>query len=304
MKEMIAAAAEAGADFVKMQSIFSQDLSRRERFEEGETNPDGSSKTIKRPYTPEKERLSKLDLTEEDHLFFIEECKAHGVTPFTTIFSRGRIPSIATMPWPGKYVKVASYDCASFPMLRELSARFDHLLVSTGATEDGEIATAADILRKSGKPFSFLHCVTSYPNTLEMCNLARMQWLRTFTPSVGWSDHTLLERDGLKASKAAIALGADWVERHFTILEKDETKDGPVSVRPKDLRELREFSLLPKDDQLRIAKADIPEWDVIIGQATRNMTPTELRNRDYYRGRFETTLPTGGVQNWEEKPAF
>lgn len=300
LREMIAAAAENGADIIKMQTIFSKDLTHRPRFNEGETAPDGTVKTIKRPYAAEYERLAKLDLTEEDHYTFIEECKQRNVTPMTTVFARHRVPFVASLPWPLRIVKVASYDCASFPLLQELCTHFDHLIISTGATFDGEIARAAQLVRERGKELTFLHCVTNYPNTLAMCNLARMEWLRQFTPSVGWSDHTLVERDGLRAAKVAIALGAHWVERHFTILAKDRTKDGPVSITPTLLRELRTFADLPQEERQALAHAEVPQWNELWGTATRPLTPTELLNRDYYRGRFASRTGDAWIDNWEE----
>jgi sialic acid synthase SpsE len=189
-------------------------------------------------------------------------------------------------------------------MLRELGEHFDHLVVSTGATFDEEVAKAARTVQDVGKKLTFLHCVTSYPNTLEVCNLARMRWLRQFTDSVGWSDHTLVARDGLSASKAAIALGATWIERHFTILEAKETKDGPVSIRPEHLRELRSFAALPPEEQLHIAQEDVPAWEDLLGSETRAMTATELLNRDYYRGRFASRVGDHWVMNWEEQSVF
>lgn len=301
LQEMVAAAAESGADYVKMQSIFSTDLTHRIRFDEGTTDPDGTVRTIKRPYAAERERLRALDLTEEDHQIFIAECHKHKVIPMTTVFARHRIPFVSSLPWSERVVKVASYDCASFPLLDELCEHFDHLIVSTGATFDDEIATAANIVKGRGKRLTFLHCVTSYPNTLDMCNLARMQWLGQCTDSVGWSDHTLVERDGLRAAKAAIALGAQWIERHFTILAKDQTKDGPVSIRPEHLRELRTFATLPQEEQLRVAQKDVPSWEAIVGTPTRPLTHIELLNRDYYRGRFASPTPEGWIENWDEE---
>ncbi len=302
-ERMIRSAAESGADYIKMQSIFSDDVTKRDRFEEGITFADGTVKAIKRPYDAEKARLSKLDLSLDDHRFFIEKCKEFGAIPLTTIFSRHTIPVVAALPWPVRVVKVASYDCASLPMLRELAQKYDHLIVSTGATYDEEIRQAAKLLTGLGKKFSFLHCVTSYPNPLDIANLARMDWLRQFTNEVGWSDHTSVERDGIKAAKVAMMLGADYVERHFTILEKDQTKDGPVSITPKLLKELDTFRKLSKGEQRAAVARDIPEWQTLVGTADRNMTPTELLNRDYYRGRFASKGEEGEwVYNWEDKP--
>ena len=301
LRDMIHAAKENGADIVKGQIIFSEDLTLRQRFDEGHEEHNGVRKTIKRPYVAEYERLKGLDLAEEDYHFFVEEAKRAGITPMATIFSRNRIPFAASLPWTAERpAKVASYDCASTSLIRELSDHFNHLIISTGATFDNEIEETAKLMKEKGTRFSFLHCVTSYPNTLTMANLARMEWLRTFTPTVGWSDHTLVSRDGIKAAKVALMLGADFVERHFTILAADKTKDGPVSINPPLLKELADFSKMPREEQQRRVEKEIPEWRMMLGHKERDMTHTEMLNRDYYRGRFASLVNNEWVYNWEE----
>ncbi len=303
LREMVKAAAESGADMIKMQSIWSADIQKRERFEEGGIDTSGKQTTIKRPYKAEVERLSKLDLSLEDHQAFIDTCNEYNVIPLTAIFARHRIESVASLAWPHKWVKVPSYDCASIPLLRELAQHFDNFIISTGATYDEEIKATADLMKKLGKNFSFLHCVTSYPNTLPMCNLSRMEWLRQFTPSVGWSDHTKIEDNDIIAAKAAIYLGADYIERHFTILPSTETKDGPVSMTPELLKEIVAFRALSKEEQKAHLYAKRPDWEIMVGTTTREMTDIELLNRDYYRGRFASPDGSGGwINNWEDKP--
>ncbi|MDP3772339.1 MAG: N-acetylneuraminate synthase family protein [bacterium] len=301
LKEMIHAAKENGADIVKGQIIFSDDLTPRERFDEGEEEHNGVKKTIKRPYAVEYERMKSLDLAEEDYHFFVDAANRAGITPMMTVFSRNRIPFVAGLPWQGeKFVKVASYDCASTPLVRELAGKFDTLIVSTGATFDDEIKQTAELLKDRARPFALLHCVTSYPNSLQMANLARMEWLRQFTPLVGWSDHTLVARDGIKAAKTALMLGADFIERHFTVLPPDKTRDGPVSINPVQLKKLAAFAKLAKDEQKEIIEREIPEWRVMVGHREREMTHTEMLNRDYYRGRFASFVNGAWVYNWEE----
>ncbi len=304
VREMVKAAAESGADFVKMQSIWAADVTKRPQFEEGEVHARTGIRTaIKRPYGPEVDRLSKLDLSVSDHQYFIDACHEFGVTPMTTIFARHRIPQVAGPKVPGKWIKVASYDCASYPMLRELPEHFDNFIISTGATYDEEIKKTAELMKSLGKRFVFLHCVTSYPNAAEICNLKRMEWLRQFTPEVGWSDHTKIADTGLLAAKVAIMQGADYVERHFTILEADQTKDGPVSITPAMLKELSDFRTLSKDEQQKQLEREYPHWHVTLGTPTREMGHIELLNRDYYRGRFASPDGMGGwIYNWEEKP--
>ena len=96
-------------------------LNVRSALEIVKVDENGKKTSIKRPYQAEVDRLSKLDLTIDDHNFFIEKCNELGVIPMTTIFARGRVKEIGELPWKGKTVKVASYDCASKPMLRELA---------------------------------------------------------------------------------------------------------------------------------------------------------------------------------------
>ena len=305
LKRMIHSAKENGADIVKGQIIFSQDLTPRKRFDDGFEESNGVRKTIKRPYQTEFERMKTLDLSEDDYRFFVEECNRVGVTPMLAVFSRNRIPLAASLPYTGeKFVKVASYDCGSFPLIAELAEKFDHLVISTGATFDDEIKKTAEYLSQKGKKFSFLHCVTSYPNTSSMANLARMEWLRQFTPRVGWSDHTLVSRDGIKVAKAAIMLGADYVESHVTVLPADKTKDGPVSINPEQLKELSLFAKLTKGEQKKVVNKEIPEWKTMLGFSERDMTHTEMLNRDYYRGRFASLVGKNWIYNWEEKKVF
>ncbi|OGF82215.1 hypothetical protein A3B18_02760 [Candidatus Giovannonibacteria bacterium RIFCSPLOWO2_01_FULL_46_13] len=302
LRDLIHSAKDNGADIIKGQIIFSDDVTHRERFDEGEDEHNGVKKTMKRPYDAEVTRLKGLDLKDEDYNFFVDEVKKAGAVPMLTVFSRVRIPLAASLPYGGeKLVKVASYDCASHQLVKELSDNFDKLIISTGATFDEEIEKTAQILKEKNKPFAFLHCVTSYPNTLAMANLSRMEWLRNFTNEVGWSDHTLVARDGIKAAKAAIMLGADYIERHFTILAADKTKDGPISVTPELLKELSDFRNLSKGEQKEIVEKEIPDWRIMLGHSQRDMTHTEMLNRDYYRGRFASLVNNEWVHNWEER---
>lgn len=302
LANLLHAAKESGADIVKGQIIFSEDLTRRDRFEEGHVEANGVRKAIKRPYDAEYARLKELDLEEEDYRFFVEEARRIGITPMLTVFSRKRIPFAASLPWgKERLVKVASYDCGSIPLIRELAEHFDYLVISTGATFNDEVERTAAMLKEKKKGFSFLHCVTQYPNMLEMAHLARMEWLKQFTPTVGYSDHTLVARDGIKAAKVALMLGADYIERHFTILPADKTKDGPVSITPALLRELSSFAKLSKEEQAARVEKEIPGWRMLVGSKDREMTHTEMLNRDYYRGRFSSRVGDGWVHNWEQR---
>lgn len=305
VKRMVDSAVSAGATHVKLQAIYARNLVFRTQFETG-LERDGSVLAIKRPWQAEYDRLKGLELTPDHCADFVNYCRQAGVVPLTTCFSRGDIPEIKAQGF--STVKVASYDCASYTLLRELAANFDSLIVSTGATFDNEVDYAAKVLQSTHTPYTFLHCVTLYPTPLEEMHLDRLNWLRQLSPTVGFSDHSLVERDGVVAAKAAIALGADVIERHFTILDPQASKDGPVSITASHLKEIAEFASRPQPEQLEILDREHPGWQKMKGSARRALSTAELLNRDYYRGRFATPRWTGAhrdstmIFNWEETP--
>lgn len=302
LARMIEAAAASGATHGKVQNIRVETLTFRPQFEEGLVL-NGVVRAIKRPYAVEYERLRHLEMNLEESRRFVELCQENGLIPMSTCFVRADIKALAECGF--KSLKVASYDCASFQMLREIIPVFDEIIVSTGATFDDEIRTAAAILH--GRRFSLLHCVTLYPTPLDQTHLSRLAWLRSFTQNVGFSDHSLVERDGLLASKAALALGAEVIERHFTILDRSETRDGPVSIYPEQLAELVKFSSMPLAERIAQLNREYPNWSECLGESSRKLSNAELLNRDYYRGRFasprrESENGTRMIYNWEETP--
>lgn len=298
LARMIHEAVAAGADYVKIQALYSRDLTRRDRFEEGVTDPDGTVRAIRRPHGAEHLRLAGLDLTPDDEAWFVEECWRAGAAPMITVFTRSEVARLAEMGFEA--VKVASYDCPSLPLLADLAQHWGRLFVSTGATYDEEVAAAAAAL--ATVDVTFLHCVTIYPTPLDQLHLRRMIWLRRFAPRVGFSDHTNVVETGLLAAQAALALGADVVERHFTVLGPSETRDGPVSVDPGQLAALRSFADLPRPERMARLSAEWSDWPAALGSARRELSATELLNRDYYAGRVASQVGGREVFNWEDRP--
>lgn len=297
LRRMIDDAAAGGATHGKIQTIFAGDLSFRPEFEEGKVDLDGRTVAIKRPYQAEYDRLKGLELSYEQHREFADACRASGLEPLTTAFTVTSIPHLRDLGW--RSVKVASYDCGSVPLIQALIEGFSEIIVSTGASYDDEVRTTARLLTESGRTFSLLHCVTMYPTPLSEMHLARLAWLGELAPSVGLSDHSLVARDGVKSALAAIFLGADTIERHFTVLPEEETRDGKVSIRKEHVRQIQDFAALSRDDQRAFLTAHVPEFDAMIGSAQRPLSDAELLNRNYYRGRFANKTATGQVFNWE-----
>ena len=304
VKKMVDAAVENGATHVKIQHIHVKNLTFRSQFEEG-AELDGKKMSIKRPFKPEYARLKGLELSKEESKEFVAYVRSKGAIPMTTCFSRDSVQDLVDEGYES--VKVASYDCASYQLLRELADNFKEVIVSTGATFNDEIEMAAGVLKEKGVDYTMLHCVTIYPTPLSEMHLAKLEWLKNFSAQVGFSDHSLVERDGVLASKAAIASGAEVIERHFTILEKDETKDGPVSIKPSHMKELADFAKLSKEEQAAQLELEMPNWkEELHGDVNRKLSDAELLNREYYRGRFASPRIEGEndskymIFNWEE----
>ena len=293
LARMIEEASKSGATHGKMQTIFAKNLSFRSQFEEGLIQ-DNIIKSIKRPYGDEYNRLKSLEISYEQMGKFITICNNNGLIPMTTCFTRDSIDDLVNQGFNS--IKVASYDCASFPMIGEIANNFDELIISTGATYDDEIKETAKLL--NNKKFSFLHCVTLYPTPLNRMHI---------NSEVGYSDHSLVSETGLLASKAALALGATIIERHFTTLAPDKTKDGPVSINAKQLYEISKFSKLDIEEMVVQMDKDYPNWRIVIGEKHRRLSDAELLNRDYYRGRFsslrrESVSGNRMIDNWESTP--
>ena len=283
LKKMVEEAAKAGATHGKIQNIYSKNLTFRPQFENGlELN--GITHAINRPYEAEYKRLKNLELSEKNNKEFINICNDNGLIPMTTIFVKGDSENLKKIGF--KSIKIASYDCASFQLIREIKEYFSEIVISTGATFDEEIIKTSQILNESKIDFTFLHAITIYPTPLNEVNLNRMNFLRNFTKSVGYSDHTETEKNGIDAVLVSIFLGANYIERHFTILNPNETRDGKVSVGPKHIKQIAEFSVLNKESQKEYLDSQILNWKNMLGSEKRSLSKIELLNRDYYRGRF------------------
>jgi len=136
--------------------------------------------------------------------------------------------------------KIASMDLVNLPLIEYVAKFSKPLIISTGMSTLGQIEEAVETVRQAGNPnLILLHCNSSYPAVPEEMNLNVISTLKkSFNVPVGLSDHTF----GLFASHTAIAIGANVIERHFTL---DRTLEGPdhiLSSEPDEFRELVSIS--------------------------------------------------------------
>lgn len=293
LEEMVRLAGQSGASHAKLQGIYSPELVFRRRFELGGASP------LTRPLQDEKNRLVGLDLSVESEIEFVRWCGRYGVTPMITVFTHAGLDRAVAAGF--RSFKIASYDCGSRELIGRCLPHAAEIVVSTGGTEWAELFRTVELLRtaQASVKITLLHAVTKYPTSLHEVNLARMLAISIFGLPVGFSDHTAPAETDLIASKASAFLGATAIERHFSILDSGETRDGPVSVSPMQLREIRDAMML--DGLLAQKKFQelVDSYPEIL--VTTGLGPSEAErvNADYYRGRFASWRNDAQVMAWE-----
>jgi N-acetylneuraminate synthase len=133
--------------------------------------------------------------------------------------------------------KIASYELTHSPLLRHVAAKGKPMLLSTGAATIDEVAAAVDVLRRSkARGFALMQCTAAYPAPPEALNVAALVGFRKrFGCPAGLSDHS---RDPLTGPMTAAALGADLLEKHFTLSNELPGPDHRFAVTPDELCEL------------------------------------------------------------------
>src|SRR5680860_1124347 len=148
--------------------------------------------------------VRKLELTKENHLELIDECKRKGIGFFSTAFDLDSIDLLEA--FDSEYVKAPSGELTNLPYLRYLTRHGKPVLLSTGMANLGEIEAAIDVIELAGTPrekITVLHCTTEYPTPMEDVNLRAMVNIgHALGVKVGYSDHT----QGIEIPIAAVAL--------------------------------------------------------------------------------------------------
>ena len=260
LESMIRSAAK-NSDILKIQSIKADTFTNRKKYEEF------------RPYKEEWKRLKGLELSKEDEEFFIFKCMEYGVDSMTTIFTPKHIDYFNELGYSN--LKLSGYSIPAFEYGNLLSnLKFKKLFFSTSSLSLNEIKKTIDNLNKMEIDYCMLQCTCVYPTPLNKLNLQNIDFYKIYlgAKEVGLSDHSNPHEDNLLSSKLAIFQGIDALERHYTVLNKDETRDGKVSITTKMLENLKKFTKLSKEQQY----AEL-----------NNFNEQQIFNHDYYRGRFE-----------------
>jgi len=213
---MIRAAAESGADGVKFQTFKAADLAHPKK-------------------APEYyELFRKVELDRDAHVRLRDIAWDAGVAFISTPFGVNEAEMLREIGVPA--VKIASGDLTNRPLLAHVGGMGLPVILSTGMSYLDEVRRARDVLVKAGcDKLAILHCVSRYPVRPEELNLRAIETLsREFPDVIGFSDHT----EGTWAAPAAVAIGARFIEKHFTLDRSLPGPDQSLSVEPGELRAL------------------------------------------------------------------
>nr|WP_320148030.1 N-acetylneuraminate synthase [uncultured Anaeromusa sp.] len=282
--QLVDEAANAGADAVKFQSFKAELLATTDidkaKYQQRATGTNES----------QIEMLKRLELDETMHEMIVKRCDEKKIDFLSTPFDSYSFQYLINN-YSMERIKVSSGDLTNGPLLLEIARAGKLAILSTGMATLGEIEDALMImaygyLNPEGTPdkeellssfisekglellrknVCLLHCTTDYPTPWSEVNLLAMETLRqVFSLSVGYSDHT----EGLVASIGAVALGAEIIEKHFTLDRDLPGPDHKASLEPKQLKELI---------------TSIRQIEKALGGKQKKPSVSELENRNVVR---------------------
>lgn len=228
--QIVEAAAEAGADAIKLQTYTADtmtiDKSDGEFFISDPKNPwHGESlyQLYQKAYTPWEWQAE-----------IFAHAKQCGILCFSTPFDVTAVDFLEKLDAP--LYKIASFENIDLPLIRRVAETKKPLIASTGMATVAELDELVRTARENGCPdVTLLKCTSSYPASPAGTNLRTLPHLRElFHCRVGLSDHTL----GIGAAVASIALGATVIEKHFTLARKDGGVDSAFSMEPEEFAQL------------------------------------------------------------------
>lgn len=187
-----------------------------------------------------------------------EFCRELGVEFLATPMSRGAAEILDHEVGVDRW-KIGSGDILDFVMLDYIRDSGKPVILSSGMSTLGELVQAYQFLKEKTNDVSILHCVSAYPCELYDLNLNTILFLKEkFGCKIGFSDHSL----GIQGSLMAVKLGAEIIEKHFTL---DRTAFGPdhkVSLLPEEMDKL--IGRILNNDLLEVSHEALGKYDKVL----------------------------------------
>ena len=226
--KLVDAAVEAGADVVKFQTFKPDRVISKyaEKADYQKVTTDSAESQL--------EMSKKLELDLEAHHQLKAYCLGRNIEFLSSPFDLESINALVKLEV--STLKIPSGEITNLPYLRKIGGFKKKIIISTGMATLKEVGAALEILEGAGTPknkVTVLHCNTEYPTPFEDVNLKAMLAIRDkFDVKVGYSDHTL----GIEVPAAAVALGAEIIEKHLTLGKNMEGPDHKASLDPQEFR--------------------------------------------------------------------
>lgn len=222
------AAKEAGVDAIKFQTWKTEKIVTKE----------AALAEYQKNNCPEQE--SQFDMLKRLELSYVEfeqlkaYCDKIGIQFLSTPDTVEDMDFLLGLGMP--LLKIGSGDVTNIPFLREIGKRNVKVVISTGMCTLSDVDIAYRELKNAGaEEVTLLHCTTNYPCPYDEVNLNAMLTMRdTLHCAVGYSDHTM----GIEVPIAAVALGAEVIEKHFTLDREMEGPDHKASLEPYELKQM------------------------------------------------------------------
>ncbi len=230
-QEMVAAAAEAGADAIKFQSFAPETLVTQDAPKFWDIP--GPGKTQYEEFVEIQPRFSRAQYAQLSAL-----ARRHGILFSSTPSDEAWTDLLDDLGVP--FFKIASMDITHLPLIRHVARKGKPVILSTGASFLEEVREAVTaILSEGNEDIVLLHCVSSYPALPSQANLRMMDHLAREFPQcvIGYSDHTLPDAP-LSVPMLAVAAGAKVVEKHVTFDRSRPGYDHEISVDYAGLKEM------------------------------------------------------------------
>jgi len=165
----------------------------------------------------------------EWHKPIMDKCKELGLICFSTPFDETAVDFLETL-------NVPCYEVVHLPLIKKVAQTGKPIIMSTGMASIAELDDAVKTAISNGcKDLILLKCTSSYPAEPSQSNILTIPHMRElFDCQVGLSDHTL----GIGVSVASVALGATFIEKHFTLSRADGGVDSDFSLEPEEMKNL------------------------------------------------------------------
>lgn len=232
--KIVEEAAYAGVDAVKLQTYTADTMTLNVQENEFYVNDPDSLWKGESLY----ELYQKAYTPWEWHKPIFDRCKELGLLAFSTPFDDSAVDFLESLDVP--CYKIASFENTDLPLIRKVATTGKPMIISTGMATVAELDEMVRTARESGcKEIILLKCSSTYPASPEDSNLRTIPHLKElFNCQVGLSDHTM----GIGAAVASIALGASFIEKHFTLSRSEGGVDAAFSMEPDEMKLLVEES--------------------------------------------------------------